>query len=220
MGGNGYDSGSCIVTDSNFNVYVVGRSFSSNFPISDNAIKKTKGAWYAGILIKINTINYNLYSTFIGYSQTIYSEDIFAEGIAIDKNDNIIVCGFTNYDCIPVINSKLQAGFNGRFDGFIMKFDKNFNILWSSYFGGSGIDRLFNVGIDSADNIYLLGYSTSNDLSLLNEFQTNNNGDVDGFILKLNPNGIKVWCSYIGGSGNEGKSTSDNDTDVFYSSLK
>lgn len=220
IGGGGYDCGSCIVADSNSNIYVVGRSFSSDFPVSFNAIKKTKGNWYVGVLIKINTISYDLYSTFIGYSHYIYSENSFAEAVAIDKNDNIIVCGFTNLDCIPVVNSKLQAGFNGKFDGYIMKFDKYFNLLWSSYFGGSGLDRLFNVGLDSDDNIYLLGYSTSNDLSLLNEFQTKNNGDVDGFLLKLSPEGLKVWCTYIGGSRNEGKTTNDNDTDVFYSSLK
>jgi hypothetical protein len=83
--------------------------------------------------------------------------------------------------------------------------------LYASYYGGSELDTIIDVAVDSEGNIVIVGGTFSEDLPILNPFQINYGGGDpptgdeytnggDGFIFKLDQDGSILWASYIGGS--------------------
>lgn len=216
IGGNEYDAFLDLAIKNNF-IYVIGRSFSLDFPVTNDALQKSQiGSGYNGVIIKINLTDFQFYSTYIGLDA---SGDTFLEGVAIDNDENIIVGGFTNASLFSPSNPFLNNTFKGVFDIWLMKFDKNFNVIWSALYGGSSIDRLSSIQCDSSGNIYVLGFTTSSDITFSNAIQNRFNGTVDGLIFKLTPEGQFVWGSFVGGKGIEGKPTSANDFDRFMATL-
>lgn len=90
------------------------------------------------------------------------------------------------------------------------------DILASTFIGGSGNDGLLNansdlkfnyadelrgeVEIDNNSNVYIASSTYSTDFPIVNGFQTDNAGGLDGCIVKLDANLSNViWSSYIGG---------------------
>ena len=66
--------------------------------------------------------------------------------------------------------------------------------------GGNGDDEGFALGLDRDQNIYVVGFTESDDLNTANSFQPDYGGDGDGFLAQLNPAGELVTYNYIGGS--------------------
>ncbi len=135
------------------------------------------------------------------------------EGIVIDQDDNILIAGLTHSsDHIAFGDSDLDE-FLGYNCGFLAKFNQEGQILWSTYIGGENADFIADLAIDSSNNIYVLGGSTSENLSELNEYQ----GDGDAIIARYSPDGTKEWLKYRGGNMDErGRSISINSNDEIY----
>ena len=78
-------------------------------------------------------------------------------------------------------------------------------MLYSTYLGGSDIDVAYDVALDSDDNCYVTGYTTSTDFPItpgvINETA---NGDKDVFVTKLNSTGSGlIYSTYFGGAAND-----------------
>ena len=80
-------------------------------------------------------------------------------------------------------------------------------LVWATYYGGNHYDAFMSICIDSKDDIYITGYSMSTDFPTLQlsgaYWQTNNIGTLnkeDVIVLKFNCRGIRLWCTYYGGS--------------------
>jgi hypothetical protein len=54
------------------------------------------------------------------------------------------------------------APYMGGSDGFLMKYDYDGNLLWSTYIGGSGDDAIRDITIGSNGDIYILGNTLRN----------------------------------------------------------
>jgi hypothetical protein len=74
-------------------------------------------------------------------------------------------------------------------------------LVYSTYFGGSGHDAALAVAADAAGNVYVTGWSDSTDLPATGGLTRG--GGVDAFIAKVNPAGALVYCTYLGGSGDD-----------------
>lgn len=84
-------------------------------------------------------------------------------------------------------------------DYHIIKYDINFNIIWSKTYGGSDDDIPESI-IQTNDGGYLVtGYSKSNDGDV-----SQNNGEYDIWVCKLNSTGELLWNKSYGGTGSEG----------------
>jgi uncharacterized protein (TIGR03437 family) len=124
--------------------------------------------------------------------------------IATDSQGNIYVVGQTSSANFPVTANALQPSLAGGSDAFISKFSPAGDLLWSTYFGGSGDDSAAGVAIDSAGEILVAGTTSSPNLPVLNAYQSTLAGESDVFVLKLDPTGKILYCTYLGGSNGAG----------------
>lgn len=77
-------------------------------------------------------------------------------------------------------------------------------IGWSTYFGGSGTERVRAVALDANGNVFVAGVTSSTDFPTASPFQAASGGGNDAFVAKLDPTGtILIWSSYFGGTGSD-----------------
>ena len=101
-----------------------------------------------------------------------------------------------------------EFGFKlGNYDrGAPLTIDPTF--VFSTYFGGTGLDIAGGVAVDKAGNIYVVGTTTSTDLPTVSAIQPRKSAaDSDVFVAKLDPSGSRVlYCTYLGGTSDDGTS--------------
>lgn len=77
-------------------------------------------------------------------------------------------------------------------------------LVSTSDFGGSGVDVIKSIDVDSLGNIFVAGHTDSVDLPTLGATQTNLAGGNDVFVAQLNPAATGIaFLTYLGGSKNE-----------------
>lgn len=196
-----------IATDANNNLYVTGLSQSPDFP-SENPL----GSYFQGFIqtdalayiSKFSSTQQLLWSTFYGGHGIS-----FGENVEIDPFSNIYMIGNTNNSDFPLTNaggnSWNQSSMNGMMDVFIVRFDPTGAVEWSTLYGGNMDDRLFDVTIDNAGNLFLCGRTASTNLPTMSTngayVQMNNHGTpYDGFLAKFSSNMELVWSTYMGGN--------------------
>jgi hypothetical protein len=74
-------------------------------------------------------------------------------------------------------------------------------LVYSTYLGGSGHDAALAVAADAAGNMYVTGWTDSTDFPATGGLARG--GSVDAFIAKVNLAGALVYCTYLGGSGDD-----------------
>ncbi|HPO63722.1 MAG TPA: SBBP repeat-containing protein [Candidatus Kapabacteria bacterium] len=125
-----------------------------------------------------------------------------AYGVISDESGNIYTAGETlSIDNIAT-QGAYQGEINGFIDAFIRKFDKNAQLVWSTYFGGENHDSAYGIACDSNNNIIITGYTMSETgIATDGTWQGNNNGGYgDAFIAKFSSDGEFLWGTYFGGS--------------------
>jgi uncharacterized repeat protein (TIGR01451 family) len=77
-------------------------------------------------------------------------------------------------------------------------------LVYSTYLGGSGDDLGSSIAVDSNNNIYLAGTTSSTNFPLQGAAFGNNAGLADIFVTKIDATGANIlYSSYIGGSGQD-----------------
>ena len=142
-----------------------------------------------------------IYSTYLGGN----GEDR-GTGIAVDSAGNAYVTGATSSSNFPTVNP-LQPAFEGvGYDAFVAKINPmGSGLVYSTYFGGSGLDVAQGIAVDSAGNVYVTGITQSTDFPTMNPLQASyGGGDQDAFVAKINAAGSAlVYSTYLGGDGND-----------------
>ena len=217
IGGNQEEICNAITIDSNNNVYLTGIAKENSFPITSGAYQNhNNGAWDSYVA-KLNSSGTNLiYSTFLGG----YFHD-HANAIAVDSLGNAVVVGNTNSNDFPVTQGAYDCTINGGTDAFIIILNKTgTSLVYGSYLGGNTSDVAMDISIDSKQNIYVSGFTSSTNFPVTNNaVQTTIYGDSwhswrDCFITKFNPDlSALMYSSYLGGSKTE--SLGYHEVDIF-----
>jgi hypothetical protein len=166
-----------IQTDDNGYI-VVGSSDSGDVDISNN--KGTYDFW----VIKLSETGDLIWEKSFGGNQVDE-----ARSISQTADGNYLVVGDTRSANLDVSQN------NGAADLWMIKISPEGALLWEKTFGGSSFDVGRSVSKTQDDGFLIAGSSRSLDGDL-----TNNKGQNDALIIKINSNGNLEWQKTIGGS--------------------
>ena len=202
LGGSNYELPMTIEIDSVDNVWICGETGSSDFPTTSNAFNSTMNGPIDMFIFSLSGTNGSLlYSTFVGGSgvESAFSMDLDSEG-------NIWATGITDSGDFPMSPSSLYPGYNGSFDAVLFQISKNgTTMLYSTFFGGTGDDRGYELLIDSSDDVCVAGTTDSFDFPVtVDAYKNTTSGGRDIYLLKLTGDGSTLlYSTYFGGSGQE-----------------
>jgi hypothetical protein len=208
IGGKADDEISNAQFDNNGYLYISGWTSSNNFPTTNSAVYRSyRGGIDDAYCMKISkTYDTILYSTYYGGNG--FDE---GRGITIDKIGNIVMCGYTTSDNLPIRGSAMQTELRGTEDGFIVIIDSTGKtVKYSSYFGGSDSDVLVDV-VYTNDKCYVfLGKTYSSNLPVTSgviqdhlSYLGSDYKDQDICLLKCSAQMQMQWCTYLGGKNED-----------------
>jgi hypothetical protein len=214
LGGTGTDTGMAIAVDNLGNMYVAGKTQSTDFP-TFKPFQPSPGGSTGKPDAFLTVLNPQgtgfVYSTYIGGADTDY-----ATGIAVDATGNAYVSGTTNSADFPA--SVALSPHRGQGDGFVFKMNPSGTVLrYSTFLGGSGSDTATGIALDSSGSAYVIGTTSSADFPTAGALQPALSGGSDAFVTKINPTGSAlVYSTYLGGTANEtGAAIAVNGTNAY-----
>jgi len=201
LGGGANETASAIAIDPAGSAYIIGTTFSTNFP-TVAAFQSVKGAQQDAFVAKINPGGTAwVYSTYLGGNA---ADEGY--GIAVDAAGNAYLTGYTASTNFPV-QSPFQGSSAGDVDAFVTKLNPAGSALvYSTYLGGSGTDFANALAVDSSGSVYVTGDTRSKDFPLVGPIKTTlgSTGVYDVFVSKLNPSGSAlVYSTYLGGGSED-----------------
>jgi hypothetical protein len=204
LGGSDADFGQGIAVDNAGSAYVTGSTLSANFPTA-SPLQAAGGGNSDAFVTKLNPDGTALaYSTFLGGA-----DGDFGQAIAVNAAGNAFVAGYT-FSTNLVTVSPLQNANAGSADAFVVELDPpGTAMVYSTYLGGSGLDRAAAIAVDGSGNAYVAGDTNSPDFPLTaGALQSVTGGGTcgsspcsDAFVAKLGPGGSPlVYATYLGGT--------------------
>jgi len=205
-GTTGNQSANGIALDPGGNIYVIGTTKSTDFPVSSTAYQSTLNGLQDAFLCKIAPTSSTLaYSTYLGGE---LEDD--GRGIAVASNGLVYFAVNTNSTLFPLAGVAYQSSLAGNYDIVIGAMDMtqsgSGSLVYATYFGGSDNDEARRLSLDANGNLLLTGYTLSSDFPVTQDaIQPVYGGNGDAFVLVVNPANpaFLLYSSYLGGDDSE-----------------
>lgn len=132
------------------------------------------------------------------YGGALYEKEL---GIVTDILENVYVCGNTlSTSNIATAGAHQVTKANG-YDGYISKLDVFGQRVWGTYYGGNSNDYMEDITLDLTGNVYIAGSTFSaSSITTAGSHQPTLTFGEDGFFVKFDNNGVRLWGSYYGGN--------------------
>ncbi len=182
LGGDDIEAISDVLVDANANIFIAGRTRSSNFP--SKLPLQPSGGDFDVFVTKLRQSGGPVeivFSTFLGGNG---AEGI--GGMTMDADGNMYIAGSTPSPDFPILhqfqNDQPQS------DVYIAKLSQSgqspVTLVYSTYLGGDTLESAGGIAIDQAGNAYVSGFTASSNFPSVNAFQTKSpKGDV--FVAKI-----------------------------------
>jgi len=213
IGGTMGEDATKVTFDNEGNTILIGQTPSEDFPVTDNAIQSeyAGGGWDAYVA-KFSPSGDLLYSTYLGGDGYEH-----VTTVNVDSQNNMVLAGTTESDEFPTTLDALQPTHAGLLDGFIMKIAPNGTLLYSTFFGGTGIDWIYGMEFDNSGNYMFSGHTDSAGLATGGVIGATKSTGRDAFIARVSADGsTKQMFSYIGGDGTDRATMLKIDSDLNY----
>lgn len=206
LGGDDWDVGRAIAVDKLGNAYVVGGTWSADFPTTPDAAQPGLAGLRDGFVAKLDPSGVALlYSSFFGGAG---QEE--AVGVQVGSADGVHehlvhVAGWSNSTDLPVTPGVLGPVYRGNTDGWLLTLDlAGPRLVYATYLGGSGVDRPAGLALNSGQ-VVLAGSTQSADFPTTpGALATDPLGSQDGFVAQVAPDGRSlVFSTFVGGSGDD-----------------
>jgi uncharacterized repeat protein (TIGR01451 family) len=148
------------------------------------------------------------FGSYLGGSGHDWPRDIAltGQGDILDQGADsraIWVVGWTSSGDFPT--EPETTSLSGSSDAFVTKMKRG--AVWvdadfSAYIGGSDEDAAQGIATDAEGNVYVTGWTSSNDFATVNAYQ-DYQGAVDAFVLKMDSTGALQYASYLGGESGD-----------------
>lgn len=210
IGGSATETPHSIICNANNELYIMGATSSINFPVpgspydatfnngtnfSENGLDFINGSDI--YIAKLNSTGTSLLAaTFIGGSgndginigllKGNYG-DQFRGDITLDATGNVYVTSNTRSADFPAVNG-FQPFLSGIQDAVIFKLNPTLTtLMWSTFFGGNGLETGNSLQIASNGEVYITGGTTSPTLGFpsTGHSLTNNGGRSDGYLIRI-----------------------------------
>jgi len=195
------DIGNGIAVDAAGSAYIVGYTYSINYPTVNAIQPNNRSSSYSqsisdGFVTKMSPSGDSLvYSTYLGGT----GEDI-ASSIAVGSTGEVYITGYTRSTDFPTVdavqntNNSSPDFFNNGPDAFVAKFNSTgTGLVYSTYLGGGASDSGNAIALDSSDNAYVTGSTSSSTFPTTNAVGPVNRGGSDAFVSKIsNLNGYGI----------------------------
>jgi hypothetical protein len=192
-----------MIVDETGHIILSGITSSPDFP-TINAFDTTLDGWTDIYITKFSPDGQLLvFSTYLGGS-----DNEFITNMIIDSAGSIILSGWTLSDDFPAENALNETnsginivytdlGFFPEGDGFLSKFSPDGQFLeFSTFLGGSDVDYIAELEIDSSRNLFIAGKTLSSDFPLINNPPVSIERN-DIFLSVLSANGEKMLYSNL-----------------------
>lgn len=223
LAGNNVDEGADVAVDANDNIYVAGRTASTNFPITPmSAYQVYNAGIFDGFVMKFDHLGggssyAQTYSTYLGGNN---GDE--ATHLALDSSGHVYLTGTTQsadlsgtsyYDGFPVLNG-FQTALSAGGDAFMTKIDPTkvwaASLLYSTYLGGSNHEnsavQVGGIAVDYNNKAYVTGMTNSANFPIKNALDATLGG-YDAFVTKidatLSGDASLVYSTYLGGLAQE-----------------
>ena len=213
IGGEENDEGVKIAVDSKRQAYLVGWTGSEKFP-TKKAFQKKHAGISDNFVTKFNKTGKRLkFSTFIGGSDREYPC-----GLVLHPDQSIWIAGDTESHDYPIKNA-FQKKHIGEQDIVVTKLSSTGGLLYSTYFGGSGVEYGHDIAVSDKGMVYISGSTRSNDLPLKKPIKNKIDGESDIIVAAFRSKGKLFRSTYLGGSGWEttGSIAADKQGRIFVS---
>jgi hypothetical protein len=217
LGGDDDDKARAITIDAaGTNIYVSGTTISGSFPVTAGVFQSNSASAYNyedAFVLEMSTAQVVQWSSYCGGSDAD-----FGQGIAVDNSGNVFMTGYTLSSDYPVLNPGSGAFYNGTLgspvthDGFVTEINPAGTAkIWSTYFGGTGVDLALGIAYEPGHGIYVCGNSASTDFPthqpIDNNYYQSVQGDggnyYDMFISWFGTNDSLMWSTYYGITNSE-----------------
>lgn len=200
-GGSESETGFAVAVDAQNNVYLAGETSSSN-GIAANGDINTYQSTFAGtpdaFLVKFAPNGARLWGTYFGGTD---SERGFS--VSVGPQNEVYLAGLVRFSTGLGLGGHQNAYGGGVTDAFLAKYTANGQRLWSTYYGGNGIDEGSDCAVDvNSGDVYLCGLTQSPNQIFASGFQSSFNQQA-AFLVKFSTNGQRQWGTYFGGGEND-----------------
>jgi Mg-chelatase subunit ChlD len=201
LGSSSGDDGRAIGVDSAGSAYVIGTTFSSDFPTTPGAFDISFNGVSDAFVVKLNPAGSGLaYATLLGGS----GQESGGNTIAVDGAGSAYVTGTTSSSDFPTTPGAFDIGYNNGYDDvFVVKLNEaGSGLVYSTYLGGSSYDYGNAIAVDGAGSVYVTGTTYSSGFPTTpGAFDTSFNSIIDAFVAKLNPAGSGLtYATFLGGN--------------------
>lgn len=226
LGGGAIDLPHSLVVNLDNELYVMGISTSTNYPVSDDAYATYDMAGIGSDII-VTHLNWAgtaiIGSTYIGgsdqdglNSMTSNYGDFSRGEIIVDDMGNCFVASSSESDDFPTTPGAHQEIFGGGDqDGVVFSMSPDLSTLyWSSYIGGGLGEAALGLRLDSEHNLFVTGVASDEFMVATGYQSTYQGGERDAFVMKFIDDGNTVeYSSYWGTSAKDASFFIDIDLD-------
>jgi len=195
IGGTGDDYAQDLSIDSNGNIYLVGKTSSSEVIYNSLPQAQYGGGTYDGFITRINAFGEIEKFSFLGGSGTDDVKDLTTDG-----QGNIYICGNTA-GVEAIASLATMPYFGGVSDAFVTRLNDELELTWAEYVGGAGSDLFNSIDLDTAGNIVLGGNTNSGPIAFLSNSGSLTPNNMEGMIVCFSEMGTVLWSSFVNGSG-------------------
>ena len=198
LGGSALDAGVDIAVDGTGAAYVTGLTQSLDFP-TRVPVQSTLNNGVDAFVAKLSPDGSGLvYATYLGGGNSDQGSNI-----AVDATGAAYIVGLTQSRDFP-IQSAVQPTLAGEDDGFVAKLTPDGTaLIYATYLGGEDSDLARDIAVDAGGSAYVTGQTCSSNFPTKSPLQPTLHGPCDAVIVKLAPDGVLVYSTYLGGSALE-----------------
>ncbi|MHA1907828.1 MAG: SBBP repeat-containing protein, partial [Candidatus Thorarchaeota archaeon] len=136
----------------------------------------------------------------------------------IDSLGNAYICGYTDSFAFPDTPNANDSIYNGgTFDAFVVRMNATGGMEYATFLGGSDYDYAYGIDFHPiTKEMYVVGVTKSNNFPMQDAYDSSQDGDTDGFVVKYSADGSEFeYSTFLGGGMKDSALGVDVDSDGY-----